>query len=163
MKLAITTQHRENYGAHDWDGKGECPQYWKNKGGCIYVVPNISEKQAERINRDGIPTLSGLLDNRNEAFEEFVIHFEVVADDAVVCEEWETPIELSYVNGQWSAQEVMDNTTDGYMNKLISRRICTWTLAKGTWLDSDRTCTYVMTNGDIVKGSDINAYLAKAA
>ena len=163
MKLAITTQHRENYGAHDWDGKGECPQYWKNKGGSIYVVSNISEKQAKRINRDGIPTLSRLLDNRNEYFEEFVIHFEVVADDAVVCEEWETPTELSYVNGQWEAQEVMDNTIDGYMNKLISRRICTWTLAKGTWLDSDRTCTYVMTNGDIVKGSDVDAYLTKVA
>ena len=22
MKLVIQTQHKENYGAHDWDGKG---------------------------------------------------------------------------------------------------------------------------------------------
>ena len=28
-----TYQYMENYGAPSWDGKGECPQYWKNKGG----------------------------------------------------------------------------------------------------------------------------------
>jgi hypothetical protein len=32
MKLMITTQIQENYGAHDWDGVGACPQYWKFKG-----------------------------------------------------------------------------------------------------------------------------------
>ena len=36
----ITTQYRENYGAHDWDGTGECPQYWKNKGGYDYMIKN---------------------------------------------------------------------------------------------------------------------------
>ena len=30
-KLLITTQVYENYGSHDWDGEGECPQYWKAK------------------------------------------------------------------------------------------------------------------------------------
>ena len=33
MKLVIRTQFQENYGAHDWDGEGSCPQYWKFKGG----------------------------------------------------------------------------------------------------------------------------------
>ena len=33
MKLHIETQTQENYGAHDWDGTGVCPQYWKFKGG----------------------------------------------------------------------------------------------------------------------------------
>jgi hypothetical protein len=41
MKLLITTQVYENYGAHDWDGKGECPQYWKAKGGNDYVIKNF--------------------------------------------------------------------------------------------------------------------------
>jgi hypothetical protein len=35
-------QVRENYGAHAWDGEGECPQYWKNKGGCERVVATLS-------------------------------------------------------------------------------------------------------------------------
>ena len=38
VESLITTQYRENYGAHDWDGKGECPQYWKNKGGYDYMI-----------------------------------------------------------------------------------------------------------------------------
>ena len=38
MKAVIQTQFMENYGAHDWDGKGECPQYWKPKGGSTYIV-----------------------------------------------------------------------------------------------------------------------------
>ena len=43
MKLVIHTQFKENYGAHDWDGKGECPQYWKFKGGSTYVVEVLNQ------------------------------------------------------------------------------------------------------------------------
>ena len=39
MKLHITCQYMENYGAHDWDGQGECPQHWKFKGGEDYFYP----------------------------------------------------------------------------------------------------------------------------
>ena len=35
-------QVHENYGAHAWDGEGECPQYWKAKGGCERVVAELS-------------------------------------------------------------------------------------------------------------------------
>ena len=41
MMLVIQTQYMENYGAHDWDGTGECPQYWKSKGGSSFKVKNI--------------------------------------------------------------------------------------------------------------------------
>ena len=46
MKLVIQTQYKENYGAHDWNGEGECPQYWKFKGGETYVVPNVDPNTA---------------------------------------------------------------------------------------------------------------------
>ena len=36
--LIVSTQIRENYGAHDWDGQDECPQYWKCKGGNDEIV-----------------------------------------------------------------------------------------------------------------------------
>ena len=39
MKLHITCQYMENYGAHNWDGEGACPQRWKFKGGEDYFVP----------------------------------------------------------------------------------------------------------------------------
>ncbi len=32
-RITAVFQYMENYGAHDWDGKGECPQRWKSKGG----------------------------------------------------------------------------------------------------------------------------------
>ncbi len=46
-KLLISTQYQENYGAHDWDGEGQCPQYWKFKGGSEYVIENFKGGQAE--------------------------------------------------------------------------------------------------------------------
>ena len=48
----ITTQYREKYGAHDWDGTGECPQYWKNKGGVDYMIcgaPSIMDAENSLI------------------------------------------------------------------------------------------------------------------
>ena len=50
----------ENYGAHAWDGEGECPQYWKDKGGCERVVAarslsevtDMSPKDYELLVRD---------------------------------------------------------------------------------------------------------------
>lgn len=41
MMLVIATQIHENYGAHDWDGTGECPQYWKAKGGHEYKIEGV--------------------------------------------------------------------------------------------------------------------------
>ena len=40
-KLVVRTQYMENYGAHDWDGEGQCPQYWKFKGGSEYMVEGV--------------------------------------------------------------------------------------------------------------------------
>ena len=36
--LQITAQYEENYGAHDWNGEGQCPQYWKNKGSQVFTL-----------------------------------------------------------------------------------------------------------------------------
>ena len=40
----VKTQLKENYGCHDWDGEGECPQYWKFKGGNEYVLTNFPDE-----------------------------------------------------------------------------------------------------------------------
>lgn len=39
MIVVVNTQYMENYGAHDWDGVGAAPQYWKYKGGSMYWTP----------------------------------------------------------------------------------------------------------------------------
>lgn len=83
-KLLITTQVYENYGAHDWDGVGECPQYWKAKGGHDYVVKNF--------NRFTHPSIAGSaeavvmsawnqIEHSDHYFRETIIGWKVVADD----------------------------------------------------------------------------------
>ena len=87
MKLVIQTQHKENYGAHDWDGQGECPQYWKFKGGETYVVENITPAQAEKINDGGIPTLTALIECFSEGWQEYILGWDLKDNDAKVCDD----------------------------------------------------------------------------
>ena len=131
MKLVIQTQIKENYGAHDWDGKGECPQYWKFKGGNTYVVEGLTGKMINKIAQHGIPTLTALIEQSNESWEEYILDWEVAEDDATVCEAWESPIVLSYVDGAWRACQITENGEYGYFRKEIARQIRSWTLLKG--------------------------------
>ena len=83
-KLLITTQVYENYGAHDWDGKGECPQYWKAKGGNDYVVKNFKANRRRSIADSATETVMALrsqVEQDNQYYREHIIDFRVVADD----------------------------------------------------------------------------------
>jgi hypothetical protein len=78
MMIAIDTQYRENYGAHDWDGEGECPQYWKSKGGSTYkilgVPLNIDYQAVVDMVRDDI-------EHRSEYSEQYIVGWSVESDD----------------------------------------------------------------------------------
>jgi len=76
-KLLITTQVYENYGAHDWDGVGECPQYWKAKGGSDYVVKKINVNKVTET----VMALRGQIEQDTDGFRETIIGWEVVAND----------------------------------------------------------------------------------
>jgi hypothetical protein len=76
MKLLITTQVYENYGAHDWDGVGECPQYWKAKGGSDYVV-----KRFKGDPTTAVMALRDQIEEDNQGYRESIIDFRMVADD----------------------------------------------------------------------------------
>lgn len=78
MKLLITTQNLENYGAHDWDGQGECPQYWKAKGGSDYVVKNFTNFNNTT---EVVMALRGQIEEDSEYFRSSIIDWEIVADD----------------------------------------------------------------------------------
>jgi len=75
-KLLITTQTYENYGAHDWDGVGQCPQYWKAKGGSDYVV-----KKFKGDPTTAVMALREQIECDNEAYRETIIDFRLVKDD----------------------------------------------------------------------------------
>ena len=79
MKLVIQTQYKENYGAHDWDGQGECPQYWKFKGGETFVVQGEDSKKL-------VTQLRELIEYSDDHQEEYILSTEIMEDDAVCCE-----------------------------------------------------------------------------
>jgi hypothetical protein len=75
-KLLITTQTYENYGAHDWDGVGACPQYWKPKGGSDYVVKKFKGDATMAV-----MCLRAQIESDNDHYRETVIDFRLVKDD----------------------------------------------------------------------------------
>ena len=80
MKLLITTQNYENYGAHDWDGVGECPQYWKFKGGQDFFVPMGSRINSETATAI-VMAVRGDIEENSEYFRSDIIGWDIVADD----------------------------------------------------------------------------------
>ena len=77
MKALIITQIHENYGAHDWDGEGSCPQYWKAKGSGEYYIKDMTESsivKAMLVNRSKIEQYTNY-------FRESIIDFTLVPDD----------------------------------------------------------------------------------
>ena len=75
MKLHIQTQVYENYGAHDWDGEGECPQYWKAKGGNDYMVPKVKNDTEATA---AVMCLREQIEESNYAFRENIIGWNLV-------------------------------------------------------------------------------------
>ena len=87
MKVFITTQHMENYGAHDWDGTGECPQYWKMKGGEDYFLPvpgfRANGEFAEKNLRMIVDSIRDQVEWSNEGSRSYIVGYNLVDDDYV--------------------------------------------------------------------------------
>ena len=143
MKLVINTQYRENYGSHDWDGKGECPQYWKFKGGSTYVVPNILGESPDILKR-----VRPLIEYGNYGSEEYIIDYEIVENNAKVCEDWETVTQIFIDGDKVTALKVIDNREDGYMRDEILELTEAWTMLPNSER-SKYTGSYLMRDGDI--------------
>ena len=87
MKLVIITQVRENYGAHDWDGVGSVPQYWKNKGGSEYILEDLEHylsinddfftKKVRMIVEAMVPNI----EQNSDFYQETIINFAIEDDD----------------------------------------------------------------------------------
>jgi len=107
--LVIRTQFMENYGAHDWDGTGECPQYWKMKGGSEYKITNVP------LNIDYQEVVSmANVEKDNEYCREYILDWSMEADDylswfeksqldydgVIACKE--PTVEYSELNGEYA-------------------------------------------------------------
>lgn len=74
--LVIRTQYMENYGAHDWDGTGECPQYWKCKGGSEYKILDVP------LNIDYNEVVSAAnVEKDNDYCREYILDWTIEQDD----------------------------------------------------------------------------------
>ncbi len=80
MKLLINTQFMENYGAHDWDGVGECPQHWKFKGGEDYFFP-LGDSAADWDIPKLVEGLRSKIEWDEDYSRQYIVGYEVVADD----------------------------------------------------------------------------------
>lgn len=69
-RFVVETQIQENYGAHDWDGSGSCPQHWKNKGGRSHVLLTSATPPSEV---EQMQALSDWQPENNEWFRESLI------------------------------------------------------------------------------------------
>ena len=158
MKLIINTQIKENYGAHDWDGEGACPQYWKFKGGNTYVVRGITPAQAMKIGDTGIPTLTKLVEESNEYFQEYILDWEIRDDsESDGCQGWENPIEFHWGGDRWLAVQEEENGEYGYMRSEIVRTRKTWIPQEGGEQAHYR-CEYTMEDGQKVLHKDLAAW-----
>ena len=85
MKLHIVTQYMENYGAHDWDGVGECPQYWKMKGGEDYFMAldgyNAEHEFAEKNLEMIVDSVRDKIEWNDIGSRQYIIGYGIVADD----------------------------------------------------------------------------------
>ena len=81
MQLLITTQTQENYGAHDWDGEGACPQYWKFKGGQDYKYSLGSTLRSDETLAEIVEHFRSEIEEDNDYYRNHIIGYQVVADD----------------------------------------------------------------------------------
>ena len=127
QKLVIQTQYKENYAYPDWDGKGECPQAWKFKGGDTYVINSF--KDFDKVT-EVMKQLDALITVDNDGFKEYILSWEIVPQSKKVCEDWETVTQL-WLNpvGKWEALKITDNREDGWMRKEILEKTESWVMA----------------------------------
>ena len=80
MQLLITTQVQENYGAHDWDGEGECPQYWKFKGGNDYKYDLGSIVRSADVLAELVEYFRPQIEEDNDYYRNHIIGWQIVED-----------------------------------------------------------------------------------
>ena len=83
--LVATLQYRENYGAHNWDGTGECPQYWKNKGGTEQVIATgLTVAEVTELGSEGLRQLVAekVTEEDNDYVQTYLLDWELVSIDS---------------------------------------------------------------------------------
>ena len=159
MKAIVQTQHMENYGAHDWDGKGECPQYWKCKGGSTYIF-NCSIE--DNMNPEWWARVESACTRKSEYFEEYSVG-ETVVDDIDFrvsdhCPDWDAPYFGTIKDDCVSFHRTTENQPMSGMRAEIAKEFTAYDV-----MDDGEVIhhgvSYEMINGDIILFSELRAWL----
>lgn len=81
MKLHITCQYMENYGAHDWDGQGECPQRWKFKGGEDFFYPLGDAGRSDEALAEIVAHFRPQIEWDDVGSRQYIVGYGIVEDD----------------------------------------------------------------------------------
>jgi len=120
IRIIFATQYLENYGAHSWDGEGECPQYWKPKGGSTYIVSCTPEQLADAEWYDAVE--NGIA-KRNDYEQEYIIDVKVVDEvdfvESDYVDFWEAPINVHVSIG---GDLLMEHQVLNFTNEVVGIR-----------------------------------------
>ena len=159
MKAIVQTQHMENYGAHDWDGQGECPQYWKPKGGSTYIF-NCSIE--DNVNPDWWTRVEASCTSKSDYFQEFFVG-ETVVDDidfrvSDYCADWDAPYYGTIKDDRVSFHCTTENQPMSGMRAEIAKEFSAYDV-----MDDGEVIhlgvSFEMINGDVVLFSELRAWL----
>ena len=159
MKAIVQTQHMENYGAHDWDGQGECPQRWKPKGGNTYIF-NCSVE--DNMDPEWWARVEAACTSKSDYFEEYSVG-ETVVDDVDFrvsdhCADWDAPYYGTIKDDRISFHRTIENQPMSGMRDEIAREFTAYdVLDNGE--EVHHGVSFEMVNGDIVLFSELRAWL----
>jgi hypothetical protein len=74
FRLIIDAQFLENYGAHDWDGEGECPQRWKSKGNAEMIVGLFDLEDIVKMGAEGLERFGSAAIARHLKSDDYTAH-----------------------------------------------------------------------------------------
>ena len=160
MKIVLTTQYVENYGAHDWDGQGQCPQHWKFKGGETYIIENLTQAQANDFIQHQLTALYKLIEYSHEAAKEYVVSCEVCEDNHNPLEDWETANIISIKDDIFTMSCVSKNDEYGYMHKIISEKRESYQMMEQGKRENYKV-EFLLTTGEVVNHEQMSQYLSQ--
>ena len=148
----IFTQIHENYGAHDWDGNGECPNYWKAKGGTTYILEDAQ-------NPDGVDVAAFIkaIESEDDFFTEKVVHQEVVEDPYENFESWDPPTFVTSAKDGFFLDVTQTAETSSLHPKIAVKKTVTCLSFEGYF--NHLETVYTTVDGELLSSSKIEAWL----
>ena len=163
MKAIVQTQHMENYGAHDWDGQGECPQGWKYKGGNTYIFNCTID---DNMNPQWWARVEASCTSKSEYFEEYSVGETVVDDidfrltDHIA--DWDAPYYGTIKEDRISFNRTTKNQPMSGMRAEIAKEFTAYDV-----MDDGEVIhhgvSFEMINGDVIRFSELRAWLDQYA